>query len=254
MGQRLPSRGKTGADAVRETSHQTTPFSSHHFRAALILSVLVFASLGRLCMDEFVQWDDPQTIANNPAFNPPTILRIAAYWCKPAEALYTPLTYSVWGSLSYIAQVSQPDESGSTLNPWVFHFANVLIHLAATLFVFSILNRILRNNWAALFGATIFAVHPVQVEAVAWASGTKDLLCTLFIAASIDAFIDYRTSGEKRSSLAGRRWRWRSAFPSRRGSLRRSSRAGAGLCVVGDFAAAIAQAACRDLELLWCLR
>ena len=112
-------------------------------------------------------------LANNAAFNPPNLALIAEYWARPAEALYAPLTYSVWGALAFVAHVNQADESGSTVNPWVYHSANVLIHVITTLLVYTILKRLRRHEWAALIGAAIFAVHPVQVETVAWASGQK---------------------------------------------------------------------------------
>src|SRR5256885_486506 len=94
-------------------------------RSAILLVVLVLVTLGRLFTHEFVQFDDPLTIANNPAFNPPNVAAFARYWVKPAEALYVPLTYSVWGALAFVAQVKVADESGSMLNPLVYHSANV---------------------------------------------------------------------------------------------------------------------------------
>src|SRR5581483_10841842 len=171
--------------------------SSLRPRLLIALSLLVFVTLGRVCTHEFVQWDDPQTIASNPAFNPPDFRAIATYWIHPAEALYVPLTYSVWGLLAYVAHVGTPDESGSMLNPWIYHTANLMIHLAATIVVFLILRRLTKHDIAALVGAAVFAVHPVQVETVAWASGTKDLLCGLFIAASVYCWLlNRRKSGD----------------------------------------------------------
>ena len=67
--------------------------------------------------------------------------------------------------------------------------------------MYTILKRLTRHEWASLIGAAIFAVHPVQVETVAWASGTKDLLCGLFIAASVEAIIRYRQTTERRPVL-----------------------------------------------------
>ncbi|MBC8107430.1 MAG: glycosyltransferase family 39 protein [Anaerolineae bacterium] len=160
--------------------------------SAVLLVVLTLIVMGRLCAAEFVQVDDPQTIANNPAFNPPQVAKIAEYWIKPEGSLYIPLTYSVWGALAFIARVAQPDEFGSFLNPWVFHTANVVLHCITTLIVFAILRAIVKNRSAAWVGAAIFAVHPVQVETVAWASGTKDLLCALFICAAVLALLRSR--------------------------------------------------------------
>ena len=44
-------------------------------------------------------------------------------------------------------------------------------------------------TWTACVGAVLFAVHPVQVETVAWASGMKDLLCGLFVVGAMVAYV-----------------------------------------------------------------
>src|SRR5581483_2130980 len=54
--------------------------------------------------------------------------------------------------------------------------------------VFELLLRLIAAPWPAALGALLFALHPVQVESVAWASGTKDVLCGLF---SVAALLEY---------------------------------------------------------------
>lgn len=163
------------------------------------LAVLVLVVFGQVCTHEFVRFDDPQTIANNPDFDPPTIRAILGYWTRSAEKLYVPLTYNAWGALAFLAHVDRADEMGSRLNPWIYHSANVAIHLASSLLVLAILLRLTLPPFAALLGAALFAVHPVQVEAAAWASGTKDLLCGAFGFATV--YCALRTRGP-----SGGRW------------------------------------------------
>jgi hypothetical protein len=103
-----------------------------------------------------------------------------------------PLTQTVWGSLASVGRIEESDGAAPTLNPWIFHGANVLIHVASSLLILHILQSLTRNRPAAWFGAALFAVHPVQVESVAWASGTKDLLCVFFILVSIALLIAHR--------------------------------------------------------------
>src|SRR5436190_419583 len=59
---------------------------------------------------------------------------------------------------------------------WSFHLMNLIAHCAAAVMVFMIVRRIVKNDLAAAVGAALFAVHPIQVEAVAWISGLKDVL------------------------------------------------------------------------------
>jgi len=90
---------------------------------------------------------------------------------------------------------------GSRLNPWVFHTANVALHMASSLLALTVLLRLTGSPIAAFVGAAIFAVHPIQVEAVAWASGTKDLLCGAFSLGSIYCLLRSRHHPSERQWL-----------------------------------------------------
>lgn len=95
----------------------------------------------------------------------------------------------IWG-------VDQPNQSGSTI---AFHLQNVLLHgVAAALLFFLILNIFPAGGWKmSLTLATIFLVHPVQTEAVAWISGRRDVLFgVLYLAALLVS-----VAGEKQPGL-----------------------------------------------------
>ncbi|MBJ6759365.1 tetratricopeptide repeat protein [Myxococcaceae bacterium JPH2] len=73
-------------------------------------------------------------------------------------------------------------------SPWGYHLLLVLAHAAASVLVWWLLRFCLRRGqpsapaeWAAVVGASLFAVHPVHVEAVAWISGWMDLGATLAV-------------------------------------------------------------------------
>ena len=71
----------------------------------------------------------------------------------------------------------------------MFHGANVLLHAGAAAVACRLLWRLFRKPWAAAAGAVAFAVHPVQVEAVGWASGTKDVLGGLLAVSALLAYV-----------------------------------------------------------------
>lgn len=152
----------------------------------LLLIFIVLLTLGRICGHGFTGWDDTLTISQNLSFNPPTLQGVLHYWYTPELSLYIPVTYCAWGALAFLSSIgaAQP-----TPNPWIFHTASVLVHATSALVVFLLLMRLLRNASAAFLGAAIFAVHPLQVEAVAWASGLKDLLCGFFSIAAIFFYV-----------------------------------------------------------------
>lgn len=190
-----------------------------HVLKRLLIILAVVVVLGQTCGHEFNGLDDGYTIYNNPTFNPPTFTGILSYW-NPANAegdLWVPVTYTFWGILAFIARLNVPDPVINTwLNPWIFHSASVLLHMATALAVFKLIREIVKNDWAACAGAMVFAIHPVQMETVAWASGGKDLLCGLFTVLSALSYIQARkhpehSPGRRRGRGRGyRRSRWAS--------------------------------------------
>ncbi|MBC7783997.1 MAG: hypothetical protein H7144_09160 [Burkholderiales bacterium] len=159
----------------------------------VVITLLVF---GRLLGAEFSWWDDPHTVHHNPLLNPAKADTFAHYWQKQAANIYIPLTYTVWALLSYVARVS-PGEFGISLNPWVYHAANVVTHVGGSVAAFLLFQLLIRDNRAALIGALFYAVHPVQVESVAWVSGLKDVLAGALTVAVLWQYAAYRTTGRR---------------------------------------------------------
>jgi hypothetical protein len=168
------------------------------------ITAIVFA---RLVGCGFTAWDDPGTIATNRLLNPPSWAAVRFYWTTigpdtPGQ-LFTPVTYTVWSAVAAVAG-GPPDAFGVRLRPGFFHGTNVLLHAATAALVFQLLWRLLGRRWPALAGALLFALHPVQVEPVGWASGTKDVLCGMFSVAALLAYV-----GAVRSERRGAaRWRY----------------------------------------------
>jgi protein O-mannosyl-transferase len=174
-----------------------------HFR--YLLAIIVLVVFARACTNDFVGWDDNHTIYKNPAFNPPSLSAIMAFWSPkhPQAGLWIPVTYMVWGALAPIAHLDAPDASGSTLNPWIYHSANVVLHLATTLVVFELIRRMIRSDRAAFVGAILFAVHPIQVEPVCWASGLKDVLCGLLTISAAWQYLVFAETRQRKHFFIG---------------------------------------------------
>jgi protein O-mannosyl-transferase len=80
------------------------------------------------------------------------------------------------------------------LDPHYFHVTTVLAHVAATALAFYVARRVLRDTGAALFGAAVFAMHPLQAETASWISSVNDSLAGLLCFAS---FLVYRKAISK---------------------------------------------------------
>jgi hypothetical protein len=170
--------------------------------AAFVLLLLAVAVVfGRLATAEFTLWDDPHTLRDNPSMRQPTLARAIDHW-KPITAdraaagsavndrasLWVPLTYFIWTLLAFVARVRN-DAGQIELNPYIFHVANIAVHFAAAWLVFSLLRKLTNHAIGALIGAMCFALHPLQVEAVGWTSGMKDLLAGTLAMGSMRCYL-----------------------------------------------------------------
>lgn len=134
-----------------------------------------------LLRNGFIDWDDPTQIIHNPRFNPPTLAGLAEYWRAPrlGEEFYVPLNYTASWLLAAAGRTISPT-GAAILRPWPYHAAGWLIHAACAALVLVILRRLTGHRWAALVGAALFALHPVQVEPLAWASSLYSILSGFF--------------------------------------------------------------------------
>jgi tetratricopeptide (TPR) repeat protein len=76
--------------------------------------------------------------------------------------------------------------------------------MLTVLVVWRLLKRLVGRDWPAVAGVMLFAVHPVQVEAIAWIAGAKDLLCALLSLLAVDTFLDFLdapANGRRRARL-----------------------------------------------------
>lgn len=143
---------------------------------ALVIGVVAFAAYLPTLNHKFLDWDDTGTVATNPDFNPPDAGKWGHYWTGAYLELYMPLTYMFWGGLANSAY-----DPGATpqLDPAVFHCASAVLHGLCAAMVFLVLLRLVCKPAAALLGAAIFALHPLQVESVAWVTSMSNLLSGL---------------------------------------------------------------------------
>lgn len=147
---------------------------------ALLLVVAVLITFGQILSHEFVEYDDDINIYRNPAFRPLTLAGVVSFWQAPYEALYIPVAYTFFAAEVLISPQVSVDTAGRWLSPTIFHAGSLVLHSVCVLLVFVLLKRFIVNDLAACFGSLLFALHPLQVESVAWISETRGLLSTAF--------------------------------------------------------------------------
>jgi tetratricopeptide (TPR) repeat protein len=161
-----------------------------------LLLLVTAAAFGPVMQYDFVAWDDDQHVYENPRFQPTTWTQVGKFWRAPYAGLYMPLTYTTWAMLTWLSRTFFV--AGMTAS--LCHSLNLLLHLGSTLVVYRI-GLLLwshppelcanRSPWAAAVGAFIFALHPLQVEAVAWVSGLKDVLCGWWAVVALWQYLAY---------------------------------------------------------------
>ena len=168
-----------------------------HRPTALSLAAagIVLLCFWPVCSHCFLIYDDDIHVSRNPHFRPNVGPNVGRFWRKPYEGLYVPVAYTVWGAA--VALTSEPGPDGAEHDPRVFHALNLLAHLLSTLVVLALMRSLLSDDWAALAAALLFALHPLQVEPVAWVSGFKGLLAGLLALVAVRQYLIFaRTEGK----------------------------------------------------------
>jgi protein O-mannosyl-transferase len=178
---RSPSSSVVGASFASRTSFP--------FWAWGILATLVFIVYLPSLNGGFI-WDDKDLLTQNPLIKASDGLY--RLWCTTETIDYWPMTYTtfwfewrLWG-----------------MNSNGYHVTNVILHILCCLLIWAILRKL--SVPGAYLAVLLFAVHPVNVESVAWIAQRKNLLAMVFFLMSILAYLQF----EDRSPL------------SRRGSMR----------------------------------
>jgi Flp pilus assembly protein TadD len=152
----------------------------------LLVAGAVFLVFGPSCGYPFLRWDDPTNVTENPLLHPPSLEHLAQIWRAPYAGLYVPASYTFWWIETRVSQLFTGELAPA---PGVFHAGLVCLHAGCALFVLRILRRIVDDGRAAILGALLFAVHPLQVESAAWITETRGVLSTLFGLAALDMYL-----------------------------------------------------------------
>ena len=84
------------------------------------------------------------------------------------------------------------------LNPTGYHISNIIFHVLTTLLVYAIISLLTGKSRVAFFAACLFAVHPVHTDSVAYISGRRDILSTLFYLLGFYLFLLSRNRQKKK--------------------------------------------------------
>lgn len=151
----------------------------------ILAAVVVMVYSGCFNHGFLSMWDDGLYILDNDAVRGVSLQNLKQAFTSNYGGNYSPLhiisymiDYSLWG-----------------LTPAGFIGMNMLLHAANGYLLYLLLSMTTVSRTAALGGALLFVLHPVQVESVAWISERKNVLAMLFMLLSMLRYARFRESG-----------------------------------------------------------
>ncbi len=160
---------------------------------ALALAAATLAVYQQVREHDFLHYDDDYYIVENPALREG--LGAASLW----RALTTPRLTN-WIPVTSISY--QIDYALYGLDARGYLLTNAALHTLAAALLFAALERLTGALWRSAFAAGVFALHPLHVESVAWASERKDVLSAVFFALTLLAWARYAERPGSRARLA----------------------------------------------------
>src|SRR5437016_5956927 len=172
--------------------------------APLLVALLTLTAFLPTLQNQFVSWDDDKNFLENPHYRGLGWTHLRWMWTTHLGH-YIPLTWMTLG-LDYLLW---------GMNPVGYHLTSLLLHAADAVVFFFIVRRLLTRalpspsergyalTVSAGVASLVFAIHPLRVESVAWATERRDVLSGLFYLLTILVYLRDCERGER-----GRGWFW----------------------------------------------
>ena len=152
------------------------------FIVSLFLVVIILTAYWQLPSHEFLSFDDYGYIIKN------THVHEGITW-KNILWTFSNTDFGYWHPLTWMSHMLAFQLFGP--NPSMHHLMNLFLHISNTLLLFFVLKRMTGALWQSAFVAAVFALHPLNVESVAWISERKNVLSTFFWMLTILTYVRY---------------------------------------------------------------
>ncbi len=156
-----------------------------------VLTGLTFLAYYGSLKNGFVAYDDPENVINNILIQKVNAANLSAWFTTPLIYMYTPFVYISF-AIDYLV---------AGLNPWMYHFTNLFLHLANTVLAFYFTRLLTKRTDLSAITACIFALNPMNVDSVAWISTRGTLLFTFFYLIALIGYVLYSTTNQKKYAI-----------------------------------------------------
>ena len=145
----------------------------------LLLAVVTLALYNPVTHHPFVNYDDDRYVTNNPHVRRGLTADTFTWALTSTEQ-------ANWHPLTWMSHALDCSLYG--VNPVGHHFTSILLHIVNVILLFLLLMWATRRLGPSLFVAALFAIHPINVESVAWVAERKNVLCTMFFLLALWAY------------------------------------------------------------------
>jgi tetratricopeptide (TPR) repeat protein len=167
-------------DASPADSRRSSPLRKSE---SLVLAIALFAATCVLYLpalhNQFVNYDDPAYVTHNARV-------LSGLSWNNIRWAFTATVEANWHPLTWISHMADVQLFG--LNPLGHHLVSILLHAVNVLLLFLVLRRATGFVRRSAVAAALFAVHPLNVECVAWGAERKSLLSMLFLLLALAAY------------------------------------------------------------------
>jgi hypothetical protein len=164
---------------------------------AILLAVVTLSVYRSATRNGFVDFDDGAYVTHNEHVLTGLSWRNVGWAFRSIEA-------ANWHPLTWISHMADGQFFG--LNPTGHHAVSVSLHAMNSLLLFLLLDKATGFRWRSLCVAGLFALHPLNVETVAWISERKSLLSMMFSLLAVACYGWYAHAPESSHLQKSRRY------------------------------------------------
>jgi len=161
------------------TAAETAPTKTQTALIVLLLVALTLAVYIRVAWYPFINYDDGPYVFEN------SHVTSGLSW-RTVRWAFTSFEVANWHPLTWMSHALDYQLYG--LHAGGHHVTSLLLHVANAVQLCLLLLRVTGARWRSFLVAALFAIHPLNVESVAWVAERKNLLCTFFFLLALGAY------------------------------------------------------------------
>lgn len=174
-------KNKKRSESTLELNAPIPPWSFKNLGVVIGIIIVINVIYEGSHRNEFVYWDDDKYVLEDEHVKSLSLPNILSMFFTPNTIDYRPLV-----TLSYAVNYKF-----GGFDPTGYHYLNLLFHLLSTIALYFLILKLSRSHFVAAVVTTLFGIHPMNVESVAWVTERKDVLYVFFYLLSMLAYIGY---------------------------------------------------------------